>query len=88
MLGLLLLATNAQASFTTPLNIKQCTASGCTVVKKRVALDATSNHTSSTGRCDDKNSFSCWGLWDSRPRSAARANPTRPPTPRTPTAAR
>jgi hypothetical protein len=36
-------------SFTAGLNIKQCTKSGCTPVKKRIALDASSNHTSGAG---------------------------------------
>ena len=37
------------SAFTADLNIKQCDASGCTPVKKRIALDATSNHTSPSG---------------------------------------
>jgi hypothetical protein len=37
------------AGFTADINIKTCDASGCTPAKKRVALDATSNHTSSAG---------------------------------------
>jgi hypothetical protein len=36
--------------FTTNLNIQQCSTSGCTAVKKRIALDSTSNHTSSSGQ--------------------------------------
>ena len=36
--------------FTLPLNISSCTKSGCTPVRKRVALDAASNHTSPAGQ--------------------------------------
>jgi hypothetical protein len=39
----------ATTSFTADLNIKQCDKSGCKPVQKRIALDATSNSTSSTG---------------------------------------
>ena len=36
-------------SFATALTIQQCTAAGCVPVKKRIALDDKSNHTSSAG---------------------------------------
>ena len=38
------------APFTAGLTIRQCTKSGCSPARKRIALDATSNHTSSTGQ--------------------------------------
>jgi len=37
------------ASYTTELNIRTCTADGCTPAKKRIALDVASNHTTATG---------------------------------------
>ena len=41
---------SSSSTFTTALNIKQCaTAAGCTAVKKRIALDSLSNHTSASG---------------------------------------
>jgi hypothetical protein len=42
-------AAVAAASFTTDLTIKQCDAAGCKPVQKRIALDVTSNSTSSSG---------------------------------------
>ena len=45
----MLCAAVAAASFTTDLTIKQCDAAGCKPVKKRIALDVTSNSTSSSG---------------------------------------
>ena len=39
----------AAASFTTNLTIKQCDQTGCKPVKKRIALDVSSNSTSSSG---------------------------------------
>ena len=38
------------AAFTAPLSIKQCDKQGCKPVQKRIALDAGSNATSSTGK--------------------------------------
>ena len=44
-LALIATASVTGASFTTNLEIKQCTSSGCTATQKRVALDSTSNGT-------------------------------------------
>ena len=46
---LLALVASTAAGYTADLNIKECTASGCTPAKKRVALDVGSNHTSTAG---------------------------------------
>jgi hypothetical protein len=43
------LSVTSSSSFTADLNIQQCSSSGCTFVPKRVALDVSSNHTSSSG---------------------------------------
>ena len=45
----LFVSTALASAFTTQLNIKQCDSSGCKPAKKRIALDATSNSTSSHG---------------------------------------
>jgi hypothetical protein len=47
---LLALVGVAAAAFTTDLNIKTCTSSGCTSSPKRIALDVDSNHTSTSGK--------------------------------------
>ena len=39
----------AASAYVADLTIKQCTKSGCTPVKKRIALDSTSNHSGSAG---------------------------------------
>jgi hypothetical protein len=44
-----LLFLASAAAFTADLNIKECDRSGCRAAKKRIALDSTSNHTSSGG---------------------------------------
>jgi hypothetical protein len=48
-LGVALTALATASAFTVDVNIKQCNQAGCTVAKKRVALDAGSNHTDGKG---------------------------------------
>ena len=50
LLSILLSGVLATASFTANVTIKQCTTNGCVPTTKRIALDATSNHTSSSGK--------------------------------------